>query len=65
MHLTCVLYLYFTALDVHLIDQQAMYAKRTGMIILGGGLVKHHVCNANMMVTVQGVDDFYSCTSFP
>jgi deoxyhypusine synthase len=26
-----------------------MNAKKTGMIILGGGLVKHHVCNANLM----------------
>lgn len=36
--------------DVRLINQQAMYAKRSGIIILGGGLIKHHVCNANMMV---------------
>ena len=24
-------------------------AKKTGLIILGGGSVKHHICNANMM----------------
>lgn len=36
--------------DVRLINQQAMYAKKSGIIILGGGLIKHHVCNANMMV---------------
>lgn len=23
--------------------------RKTGMIILGGGLPKHHICNANMM----------------
>ena len=27
-----------------------MKAKHTGMIILGGGLIKHHICNANLMV---------------
>ena len=31
-------------------NSQAVYAKNTGMIILGGGLVKHHICNANLMV---------------
>ena len=28
----------------------AMKAKNTGMVILGGGLIKHHICNANLMV---------------
>lgn len=28
----------------------AIFAKKTGMIILGGGLVKHHIANANLMV---------------
>ena len=23
--------------------------KKTGMIILGGGVIKHHICNANLM----------------
>lgn len=27
----------------------AMRAKNTGMIIIGGGVVKHHICNANLM----------------
>lgn len=31
-------------------NSQAVFAKRTGMIILGGGLVKHHIANANLMV---------------
>lgn len=28
-----------------------MKAKKSGMIILGGGIVKHHICNANLMVS--------------
>lgn len=28
----------------------AMRAKNTGMIIVGGGVIKHHICNANLMV---------------
>uniref|UniRef100_UPI00398F6B4B deoxyhypusine synthase n=1 Tax=Pristiophorus japonicus TaxID=55135 RepID=UPI00398F6B4B len=35
--------------DIRRINNQAVYAKRTGMIILGGGLVKHHIANANLM----------------
>ena len=27
----------------------ALHAKKTGMIILGGGIIKHHICNANLM----------------
>lgn len=35
--------------DVRVINDIAMAAKKTGMLILGGGLPKHHTCNANMM----------------
>mmetsp|Transcript_8716 Transcript_8716/g.15292 ORF Transcript_8716/g.15292 Transcript_8716/m.15292 type:complete len:392 (+) Transcript_8716:167-1342(+) len=35
--------------DIRAINDTALLAKKTGMIILGGGLVKHHVCNANLM----------------
>eukprot|EP01006_Ploeotia_vitrea_P021675 TRINITY_DN54105_c0_g2_i1.p1 TRINITY_DN54105_c0_g2~~TRINITY_DN54105_c0_g2_i1.p1 ORF type:complete len:368 (-),score=44.18 TRINITY_DN54105_c0_g2_i1:40-1143(-) len=35
--------------DIKGMNQQATKAKHTGMIILGGGLVKHHICNANLM----------------
>jgi deoxyhypusine synthase len=35
----------------------AVKAVNTGMIILGGGLIKHHICNANLMVIFQ-VDVF-------
>lgn len=27
----------------------AVKAVNTGMIILGGGVIKHHICNANLM----------------
>ncbi|XP_031790582.1 deoxyhypusine synthase [Piliocolobus tephrosceles] len=35
--------------DLRLINTQAIFAKGTGMIILGGGVVKHHIANANLM----------------
>ncbi|XP_061079965.1 deoxyhypusine synthase isoform X2 [Conger conger] len=35
--------------DIRRINSKAVHAKQTGMIILGGGLVKHHICNANLM----------------
>ena len=39
--------------DIRGMNSQAVYARNTGMIILGGGLVKHHICNANLMVMYQ------------
>ncbi|XP_035888334.1 deoxyhypusine synthase isoform X2 [Phyllostomus discolor] len=35
--------------DLRLINTQAIFAKRSGMIILGGGVIKHHIANANLM----------------
>jgi deoxyhypusine synthase len=35
--------------DISELNRTALRAKRTGMIIVGGGVVKHHVCNANLM----------------
>lgn len=35
--------------DIKAINDIAVRSHCTGMIILGGGLVKHHVCNANLM----------------
>jgi deoxyhypusine synthase len=35
--------------DIRAINDIAVRAPATGMIILGGGLVKHHTCNANLM----------------
>lgn len=35
--------------DIRRLNDMAMGAKRAGMIILGGGLVKHHIANACLM----------------
>ena len=35
--------------DVRKLNSIAVKSKATGMIILGGGVVKHHICNANLM----------------
>ena len=35
--------------DIRRINDIAMKAQRSGMIILGGGLIKHHIANANLM----------------
>lgn len=34
--------------DIKKINDAAISAKKTGLIILGAGLIKHHICNANM-----------------
>ena len=34
-------------------NSQVVFASNSGIIILGGGLCKHHICNANMMVSKQ------------
>jgi deoxyhypusine synthase len=35
--------------DIRLLNDSAAHAACTGMVILGGGIVKHHTCNANLM----------------
>ena len=35
--------------DIRKINSMSMAASRAGMIILGGGLIKHHICNACLM----------------
>ncbi|EEB08959.1 eIF-5A-deoxyhypusine synthase [Schizosaccharomyces japonicus yFS275] len=35
--------------DIRAINSLAVHANRSGMIILGGGVIKHHICNANLM----------------
>ncbi|KAK2954701.1 putative Deoxyhypusine synthase [Blattamonas nauphoetae] len=35
--------------DISLINWEALHAKKTGMIICGGGVIKHHIANANLM----------------
>ena len=38
--------------DLRLINSMAIKSANTGMIIVGGGLIKHHICNANLMVSL-------------
>lgn len=35
--------------DIRKINSMSMAASKAGMIILGGGLIKHHICNACLM----------------
>lgn len=35
--------------DIRRINSMSMEASKAGMIILGGGLIKHHICNACLM----------------
>lgn len=51
-------------LDVRAINDHAINAKSTGLIILGGGLVKHHTCNANMMVRLYVYEIFNPWTIY-
>ena len=37
------------AQDIRSLNNLALKARHTGMLIFGGGLVKHHICNANLM----------------
>ena len=37
------------AQDIRRLNSIAVKANKTGQIILGGGIVKHHTCNANLM----------------
>ncbi|XP_032524587.2 probable deoxyhypusine synthase [Danaus plexippus] len=35
--------------DLRRLNTMAVKANNTGMVILGGGVIKHHICNANLM----------------
>ncbi len=35
--------------DIKLINDKGLFAKKSGMIVLGGGVIKHHINNANLM----------------
>ena len=35
--------------DIRKLNSIAVWAPKSGMIILGGGIIKHHICNANLM----------------
>jgi deoxyhypusine synthase len=34
--------------DVRIINKMALKSKKTGAVVLGGGVVKHHILNANI-----------------
>ena len=34
--------------DIRAMNDEAVFAKKTGTIILGGGVIKHHIMNANL-----------------
>jgi len=38
-----------TVSDLRRINDLAKRSANTGMVIVGGGLIKHHICNANLM----------------
>lgn len=35
--------------DIHKLNEFTITQEKTGIILLGGGIMKHHICNANMM----------------
>ncbi|CAN8020072.1 unnamed protein product [Ixodes persulcatus] len=37
------------AQDIRRLNTMAVKAVKSGMVIVGGGVVKHHICNSNMM----------------
>lgn len=37
------------ASDIHKLNEFTITQKKTGIILLGGGVMKHHICNTNMM----------------
>nr|CAD7412426.1 unnamed protein product [Timema cristinae] len=39
--------------DIRRLNTIAVKALKSGMLIVGGGVVKHHICNANLMVSLR------------
>lgn len=39
--------------DLRRLNTMAVKANNSGIVILGGGLIKHHICNANLMVSLS------------
>jgi deoxyhypusine synthase len=37
------------ASDIHKLNEFTITRKKTGIILLGSGIMKHHICNSNMM----------------
>jgi hypothetical protein len=44
--------------DIRELNMKAMKAKHTGAIIIGGGVVKHHIMNANLMRNGEFSQDY-------
>lgn len=44
--------------DISRMNSLAVAANSTGIIILGGGVAKHHICNANVWVSIY--EQFWS-----
>jgi len=58
------------AKDIRLVNDEARNSRKTGCIILGGGLIKHHIMNANLMrngadfaVYVSTAQEYDGCDS--
>lgn len=45
--------------DLRRLNTMAVKANNSGIIIAGGGLVKHHICNANLMVNILKILLFF------
>ena len=45
--------MYLSITDIRGINSIAVQAVNSGMIIVGGGVVKHHTANANLMVSMS------------
>lgn len=35
--------------DIRAMNEEAVFARKTGVLLIGGGMIKHHILNANMM----------------
>lgn len=46
------------ASDIRRINTIAVKAQKSGMLIIGGGIIKHHICNANLMVIIKNEKKF-------
>lgn len=42
--------------DLKRLNTMAVKALNSGVIIVGGGLIKHHICNANLMVSCSNAE---------
>ena len=49
------------AQDIRKLNNLALKAKRSGMLIFGGGLVKHHICNGEPLLRVIAIAAAIEC----